>query len=371
MRQFLAVFFMVRGAGIVAAVFRWIPVYFAMLFAATALWVTIPRGSSDAFNGDEIGAVTPIEPIDIQGEPQIEPPIEPPIEMRPPILYDRGLSDRDIAGTDNRVPVEALSDVWGLDDPELPAKLSGIGKLEWRYEDSVSTCTASLIHQRMVITAAHCVTEDGLSAEPQKLWFYSVACDSKYRAQDLYVKTHQPIGQTDIDYAYLLLESSTCPDAVPFQAVTLTDETALEIRERSYPLLSLSVFPFAATERHGEFPLAQSDALARYKSYTAFGVFCRLDPSQPTVSDIEDAFTHKTEGCSNFPGNSGGPLLVSLDFGATYQIFATNYGSIRGSDGRLGVYPRIRGEYARDLERIYSAWGLGAAHGERKRAGTS
>lgn len=310
----------------------WIPFYFALLFAFKIINEINPTLFSFSSNIDGKGSVIFNTPIDA------------------PIIYEKGLVPH--AHKDDRVPISVLSDEYDLNDPNLPKKLTGLGSL---YIGN-GRCTASLLGRNdFIITAAHCLPKPSKRNTAHiKIEFYSLTCKTFYTATKRFIKTDNPRRHIDLDYAFLKLDQPACADATPFQAVTLTDEAAKEMLEFSYPLLSLSTFEFEAVRRHAEFPKAWEKARERYNNLEAFGVFCRFSKPRDNIGQPKNALTYYTQGCDTFSGNSGGPLLVSLDGGKSYKVIATLFGhTFNGSEN---LFPRVKGVYAKNLESFYAEW---------------
>lgn len=271
----------------------------------------------------------------------------------PPIIYEKGIEP--FANIDDRVPISALSREYDLHDPMLVDKLTGIGAIY----SSTGRCTASLIGRRdFLVTASHCLSKSAAKKNPIR--FYSVVCSAFYEGTTKYIRTFNARKNTDLDYAFIKLDAPACKDAEPFQAVTFTDEAAKQMRTRHYPLLSLSVFPFADIRRHSEFPEAKEQATFRYGTLTTFGVFGRFAKQRDNTAEQDATLTYYLEGGDPFNGASGGPLLASLDGGKSYQIIGVLYGHETYS--KLSIYPRVKGDFAKQLEEYFALWDDGARH---------
>jgi len=305
--------------------FRWSPLAFALLFA----WQVYSILNMQAREAEEQAA----------GQLPAQPPT---VESDQPILYEQGLQS--LGGADDRVPLSALSGVYNLDDDTLEHRLAALGSVH----TTSGRCTGSVLGRSdFVITAAHCL--EGASA--QEVHFFSVACNASYTVDRIYVSPRYSLRRIAFDYAFIDLAEPVCDTVEPFQAITLTDDAVRQLQQQQYPLLSLSVFSFDETARHEEFPQARRQSLLRWQRLSGFGVFCRFAERNDLTGTDQEAVLYRTEGCDTFPGNSGGPLLVSLDGGQNYRVIATLFGC-----GSVDCFPRIKGPFAADLERFYQRW---------------
>jgi len=289
-------------------------------------------------------------------------PVPPRAESYKPIIYEQGIQA--LGTKDDRVPLLALSEEYGLQDANLPAKLSSVGAIFTPLKDrpsAFSRGTGALLGRRdFVVTAAHLFTGMGWQASElgqAGITIYIPVCDRSYPITDVYIKTTDPTRNIKLDYAFLKLGVPACEEAKPFQAATLTDEAVTEMAARHYPLLSLSTFRPEDTARAEEFPNALEVARAQAKPYLIYGVFCRFTDVANNIAGPSDALFYRAEGCDTYPGNSGGPLLVSLDAGRSYKLIGTLY----GCRGAYSCYPRIKGVYASDLETHFAKWAADAS----------
>ncbi len=311
---------------------RWTPFAVALIFVALVI-----RQVTDNFQAFAVG----------QADREKRETATP---IKPPVIYQQGLTP--LSSDDDRIPISALSKEYNLNDPMLVSKLTGIGAISV----AGSRCTASLVGRRdFVVTASHCLVDSSKPWMRGRVFrFYSPICKQWYSGTSRYIRTRRFQERQDLDYAFLKLDTSVCDAAEPFQALTLTDEAARELKERSHPLLALSVQEFTDARRHREFPEAWERAKLRDRQYTVFGVFARFSKKHSNISSSDGAMRYLIEGADAFGGASGGPLLVSLDRGKSYQIIATLYG--HRTHDKLGIYPRIKGEYAQNLEGYFAKW---------------
>ena len=117
----------------------------------------------------------------------------------------------------------------------------------------------------------------------------------------------------------------------------------------------------ADIRRKNDFPKARESAKSRHDEMTILGVFGRFSENHSNTGNEAGTLTYYFEGIDAFEGASGGAALISLDGGKSYQILATMYGYNEVS--KIGIYPRIRGEFSQHIEEYFEKWGNNPAIG--------
>lgn len=318
--------------------------------------ITIIDSISSSIWSALLGSFTSIE-----GLPVAPPPkqiVLPPQTLPPARNYGPRLPEKN--ETDDRVPIEHLSEEYGITDVGFLDKISAVGSVD----TGVSYGTGSLVGRRdYVITAAHVFVRDGAWKDRplSGMFFYSPTCNEKYPIEQVETGTKHPIKWKGLDFAFVRLARPACEAAAPFQVATLKEATLAHLTKAEHPMLSLGMYDV------GDVPGAVNFAdLVRKRKKTVgvyrrhvFGVFCRLETlkKNPGNSNRSDSALYQTYGCDTYPGGSGGPLLASFDRGRSYKLI----GVLWGSDhlNRFSVFPRSNGPFAELLSRTYTAWRRG------------
>lgn len=221
-----------------------------------------------------------------------------PAEPAPEAPAQADIAYASAPGRDDRTPLEFIDLVFQRGDPTLPGKLSGIGPVFWPAGGRGS---GALIARDVVLTTVHLFVKGGT-------W-------------------HGGNGLLPVP-----------PD--PIQGSIF-----LAACGRSYAFTDLPCYATHTLMMRKEL---RSDGL---QAQHVFGVFC-------TFAGVISAGSHpngttgliETKGCDGVPGGSGGPLLLSRDAGATYEIVgvANSY----RPNTEFNNYTRIEGVFAAHLARF-------------------
>lgn len=312
--------------------------------AALALSALLIGVSAEEKLGIEIWprlAETPSDPA-----PVPPAPIAPPLPPGPAAPYGP------VPGWDDRTPVEYLSQVFDLDDPYLAQKLSGIGPVFWIGGQASGT----LIARDVVLTTGHLFARDGywegaspdapLQPDPSNGSIYLPACQRSYDFLHVELGSMAPRHNLGRDYAIARLSEPACDAARPLAAEILADTAIAALRPHEAILLNLGSYRFADLPRYANHPLFRTEP--PHHPYHVFGVRCRMSGHSDTGGA---AGLILTDGCDSIPGGSGGPLLVSLDAGATYRIVGV-LNSYSTENREYNNFTRITGRLAAHLTRF-------------------
>ena len=186
------------------------------------------------------------------GEGQVPTPV--PLEM-PEIPRFWDFQERPDPHTgrpdvDDRTPLEHLSNAFGLADPQMADKLSGVGGVHWA---GVGAATGTLFGRPdVVLTTAHLFVKGGrwkdggrpVSVPPPATrgFFYLDVCQRSYRFSLIEVGSEAPRQNLGLDYALVQLEEPACPEAAVLQGATLSDERMSAMVEQKAMVLNLGVY---------------------------------------------------------------------------------------------------------------------------------
>jgi len=269
------------------------------------------------------------------------PPREPLIPLAP------------APGWDDRTPVEYMSRHFGLDDPFLTEKLSGIGATYWK---GAGRGTGALIAQDVVLSTGHLFAENGywekpnqndpLAPDPSNGSMYLAACGRSYEFVHVELGSMAPRQNLGRDYAIARLVEPACASARILGATEISDRVIEQHDEIAQPLLNMGSYAFADIKNYASHPFFTQD-WTRHPQHL-FGVRCRMDGFRDTGGEAGLIFT---DGCDGVPGGSGGPLLLSLDGGETYRIVGVA-NSYSKTDSEFNNFTRVTGRFASHLMRF-------------------
>ncbi|MEM7729677.1 MAG: hypothetical protein AAF311_10435 [Pseudomonadota bacterium] len=286
-------------------------------------------------------------PGDIPPAPASPEPDAPPASP--------GISYAPAPGRDDRTPLPFVSQVFGLDDPNLSTKLSGAGPVLW---DHAGQGTGALIARDVVLTTAHLFAEDGQWYGPFGLTekppapsagrIYLAACGRAYDFAAIELGSMAPRKWLGLDYAIARLVEPACREAAVLP-VALTPDDLVGAEDQI--MLAISSHRYADLPRYAGHPLYADRGTDRFSRYDVFGVRCKATGREDTgdVAEGSTAIT-ATEGCDGVPGGSGGPLVLSRDGGASYAVVgvANSY----RPDTEYNNWTRIEGAFAAHLRRL-------------------
>lgn len=259
-----------------------------------------------------------------------------------------------VPGRDDRTPLAYVGHVFELDDPDLPAKLSGVGPVYWAHGGRGS---GALIAPDVVLTTGHLFAAKGKWEGPHGLshkppspsdgYIYLEACAQSYPLKAIHMGSMAPRAGLGLDYAIVELAAPACPEAAVLP-VALTPEDLVGAEDQIF--LNMGSYAFSDITRFATHPIFSGKA-ARTTSYerqAVFGVRCTPTGRDDTGS-VADGSTAVivTEGCGGVPGGSGGPVVLSRDGGATYSIVGVA-NSYRAKT-EYNNYTSIEGAFAKHL----------------------
>lgn len=300
------------------SLFNFWPVLFALTLCVGLAYVAAVENLGLSFWEDYL--IDP-EPDAPRGKEQPKDPPRPRAQPR-----------RGNPGEDDRTPVEHISARFGLNDLNLPSKLSGVGPIFWAGRRQGTG--AVFARADIVLTTGHAFAKKGKwnspngptlsQPSPSHGTIYLEACNQSYRFKVIELGSTAPRANLGLDYAIGQLDEPVCEGAAILYGATLSDNTFEELATGEHILLSLGAYPFRDVKVYRNHPdlTGKPTRFDRLHNYHVFGVVCRmlrLAPWPPSVSGLETAL-YETEGCDAVPGGSGGPLLVSVDGGASYRV---------------------------------------------------
>lgn len=295
------------------------------------------------------------------------PPSGPAPET-PPVPYAPA------PGWDDRTPLEYVSQIFGLDDPELAAKLSGVGPVFWKGSHG----TGALIAPDLVLTTGHLFASKGnwigantslpIPPDPSGGKIYLAACGRSYAFAAIEPGSMTPRADLGRDYAIARLKTPACKAARVLPVSGVSEEEIDTARgERGAPvILSIGAYRFADLPRYAGHPLfagrdVKSDPMRRFH---VFGVRCRITGFE---APKPDSGLIDTEGADGVPGGSGGPLLIDRG-GARYEIIgvANSY----RPNSEFNNFTRVTGDLAAHLARLLPGFAGTAAMSDAREAAT-
>ncbi len=256
---------------------------------------------------------------------------------------------------DDRTPMPYVDLVFGLSDPDLPTKLSGIGPVFW---DHSGHGTGALIAPDVVLTTGHLFAKGGRwkgpfgrtqkPPAPSSGRIYLAACGQAYDFKAIDMGSIAPRARLGLDYAIGVLTQPACPEATVLPVATTPDDLDSAADQI---LLNMGAYRYADLPRYASHPLyAARPTSDRNARYDVFGVRCKATGRDDT-GDVPEGSTGIiiTDGCDGVPGGSGGPLLVSRDGGESYAIIgvANSY----RPNTEYNNYTRIEAAFATHLSR--------------------
>lgn len=268
---------------------------------------------------------------------------------------------------DDRTPLEHLSSTFGLADPDLPQKLSGIGPVYWR---GAGRGSGVLFGSRdIVLTTGHLFVAHGgwigprgptLSPPPAANGFiYLEACKQSYHFTTIEVGSRAPRNQLGLDYAIARLAQPACEEAAVLTGATLSEARVHAMVADGAHVLNMGAYDFREVETFAQDPLLtgkppRPDSLHRQH---IFGVLCSVTGVQST-GDTPEGSTGiiETSGCDGVPGGSGGPLLIPVNGGAEWRVIGVA-NSYRPMAPEYNNYTRIEGAFAAHIEAFFARSG--------------
>ena len=212
--------------------------------------VDLPQWLVDAF-------VAVPEPLAPEPEPQPEP--EAPVTA-----FD--IPYAPAPGRDDLTPVSYMSHVFGLDDPTLPGKLSGIGPVFW---DHAGRGTGTLIAPNVVLTTAHLFVDDGKwegpggatdnPPDPSAGRIFLAVCNRSYTFKAIHLGSLAPRSRLGLDYAIAELTERACAEAQVLPVAYTPDDIARTDDQMSDDQIFLSTGYYA----HEDVP--------RYAAHSLYG----------------------------------------------------------------------------------------------------
>lgn len=322
----------------------------AMIFGTAADQVEVPDWLLTFFG--------PLPEREAPVPPEALTPPEAPVPPEPPAPeVTLEVPYAPAPGRDDRTPLPFVSHVFGLGDPELRAKMAGIGPVFWDY---AGQGTGAMIAPDVVLTTGHLFAEGGKWEGPSGLSekppapsdgrIYLAVCGRAYPFKTIELGSLAPRDRLGLDYAIGVLAEPACAAARVLPVAVTPDDLAGAEDEI---LLNMGSYRIADLPRYARHPLyAARPTSDRFARYDVFGVRCEATGHRST-GDVRGKSTGvvETSGCDGVPGGSGGPLLASRDGGASYSIVGVA-NSYRPGDSEYNNYTAVEGAFAHHLSRF-------------------
>lgn len=300
--------------------------------------VDLPQWLVDAF----VAAPEPLEP-----EPELEAPVA---------IFDVPYAPA--PGRDDLTPVSYMSHVFGLGDPTLPTKLSGIGPVFW---DHAGRGTGTLIAPDLVLSTGHLFVDDGKwegpdgatenPPDPSAGHIFLAACNRSYAFTAIHPGSMAPRSRLGLDYAIAELVEPACAEAQVLPVAYTPDDIARTDDQMNDDQIFLSTgyYEHGDVPRYAQHPLyGDPDPERLNPELDLFGVRCQPVGREDT-GDVAEGSTAviATEGCDGRPGSSGSAVLLSRDGGETYAVVGVRNSSRPGTEYNNDT--RIEGAFAAHL----------------------
>lgn len=293
--------------------------YWSVLFAAILGSVLLAASASEEVSWPKWVIVQP---------PQDETPPEAPEETPPAPRTGPEIPYAPSPGRDDRTALPYVSHVFGLNDPDLPAKFSGIGPVFW---DHSGQGTGALIAPTVVLTTGHLFAKDGqwhgaetdnVAPAPSNGRIYLSTCQQSYTLSAIHMGSMNPRARLGLDYAIVELAEPACGEAAILPIAQATDDLAAH---EDQILIDLGTHRFESVPGFARHPfyahrVGSNEVNDRYE---VFAVKCTITGFEDT-GDVSDGPTGLivTDGCDGRPGSSGGAVVVSRDGGKPTKSLA-------------------------------------------------
>jgi secreted trypsin-like serine protease len=248
-----------------------------------------------------------------------------------------GTLGEDYAGT---IPVVAVTREDGLTLLEQVGNVASLAVSETSELQQDSSCGASFLGDKWVLTAAHCVDSANANLFKMNVGEYDLS-DGVNQAIDIaniYIHPLYDAEAINNDIALVELVSSVDAPAVQIAEAALTDQYAVE-----NSLATAAGWGGRVGYEPGEGPTSDfPDILHKVDLQLMTNAQCRQ------VFNAGDSFVTDNMICAAVPeggkgscqGDSGGPLVVNTGSGVQ-QVGIVSFGVGCASAGRPGVYTRV------------------------------